>query len=101
FGALAGLATLVLAVASIRFWKKNKIIPIFSVLVVFGMGFQAWLGKTVVDSNLSPLKITIHMVMALLIVAMMLIIIFKSKSNIKPFHYSPTFKNVMIFATLL
>ncbi len=100
-GALAGLATLVLAIVSFRFWKIKKIIPILSVLVVFGMGFQAWLGKTVVDSNLSPLKITIHMVMALLIVAVMLIIIFKSKSDTKPFIYNETFKNVMLFAIIL
>jgi heme a synthase len=100
-GAIAGLATLALAIASISFWKKKKIITILSVLVVFGMGFQAWLGKTVVDSNLSPLKITIHMVMALLIVAMILVIIFKSKSTIKPFNYNLTFKYVMIFATML
>ena len=36
-------------------------------LVVLGMGFQGWLGKTVVDSNLLPFKITIHMAMALLL----------------------------------
>jgi cytochrome c oxidase assembly protein subunit 15 len=100
-GAVSGLATLVLAIASLQFWKKKKIIPILSFLVVFAMGFQAWLGKTVVDSNLSPLKITIHMVMALLIVAIMLIIIYKSKSDLKSFTYNPTFKNVMLFAIML
>ena len=101
FGAIAGLATLVLAIVSFRFWKTKKIIPILSILVVFGMGFQAWLGKTVVDSNLSPFKITIHMVMALLLVAVMLIIIFKSKSDKPSFTYNKTFKNVMIFAIIL
>ena len=39
------------------------------------MGFQAWLGKTVVDSVLSPFKITTHMVVALLIVALILYVI--------------------------
>lgn len=101
FGAISGLATLFLAIASVSFWKKKKTITILSVFVVFAMGFQAWLGKTVVDSNLSPLKITIHMVMALLIVALMLIIIFKAKSHIKPFIYNTTFKNLMVFATIL
>ena len=101
FGAIAGLATLVLAIASFGFWKKKKIIPLLSFLVVFGMGFQAWLGKTVVDSNLSPLKITIHMVMALLIVAVMLMIIYKSQPDIKPFTYNTTFRNVMVFAIIL
>lgn len=101
FGALSGLGTLVLFVASLYFWKKKKIITILSFLVVLGMGFQAWLGKVVVDSNLSPLKITTHMVMALLIVAMVLVIIFKSKSHFKPLIYNTTFRNVMIFSIIL
>ena len=70
-GALAGIATLIVGVLSIRYWKKKKRIPILSLLIILGMGFQAWLGKTVVDSNLLPAKITVHMVMALLIVALL------------------------------
>ncbi|MEB8329688.1 COX15/CtaA family protein [Flavobacteriaceae bacterium KMM 6897] len=83
FGALAGLATLVLAVISFSFWKKNKLVPILSWLVVFGMGFQAWLGATVVYSVLLPSKITIHMVMALVIVAALLYIIHLSGTKVK------------------
>ncbi|MEJ1223451.1 COX15/CtaA family protein [Sediminicola sp. 1XM1-17] len=83
FGALAGLATLVLAVLSFSYWKKNKLIPNLSWLVVFGMGFQAWLGATVVYSVLLPSKITMHMVMALVIVAALLYIIHISEHKIK------------------
>ncbi|MEB8344637.1 COX15/CtaA family protein [Flavobacteriaceae bacterium KMM 6898] len=83
FGALAGLATLVLAVISFSFWKKSKLVPILSWLVVFGMGFQAWLGATVVYSVLLPSKITIHMVMALVIVATLLYIIHLSGTKVK------------------
>ena len=39
------------------------------------MGFQAWLGKTVVDSNLAPFKITFHMLMALLIIALLIYLV--------------------------
>ena len=45
------------------------------------MGIQAWLGKTVVDSNLMPSKISLHMIMALLIVSGLLLIIAKSNAN--------------------
>ena len=76
-GALAGLACLAMAIGSFWYWKSNKKITFFSWIVVFMMGFQAWLGKTVVDSVLSPLKITTHMVVALLIVALLLLIIKK------------------------
>ena len=71
-GVLSGIPILIFSVLSFWFWKKNKWIPIISTLTLFGMGFQAWLGKTVVDSNLAPYKITVHMVMALLIVAFIL-----------------------------
>lgn len=71
-GALAGLATLLLAIFSLSYWKNRKKIVLFSWLIVFAMGFQAWLGATVVYSVLEPVKITVHMVMALVIVALLI-----------------------------
>jgi len=82
FGALAGLATLVLLVGSCWYWREQKSITLLSLFSVAGMGFQAWLGKTVVDSNLAPFKITIHMVMALVIVAVLLYIVHVTSSKI-------------------
>ncbi|MEX0291082.1 MAG: heme A synthase [Flavobacteriaceae bacterium] len=87
FGALAGLATLLLAFISLSYWKINKKITLLSWAVVLGMGFQAWLGATVVYSVLEPVKITIHMVMALVIVAMILYLIHESKVSAGPFKY--------------
>lgn len=74
-GALSGLGCLAMAVLSFWYWKSNKKGIVLSWFVVLMMGFQAWLGKTVVDSVLAPLKITTHMVVALLIVALILYII--------------------------
>jgi cytochrome c oxidase assembly protein subunit 15 len=76
FGALAGLATLLLAVVSLSFWRNQKVITVISWAVLIGMGFQAWLGATVVYSVLEPVKITLHMVMALLIVALLVYLIY-------------------------
>jgi len=78
FGALAGLATLLLAVVSLLFWRKQKAIPLISWAILFGMGFQAWLGATVVYSVLEPVKITLHMVMALFIVALLAYLIYST-----------------------
>lgn len=80
-GALAGLATLVLAFLSLKYWSTNKRVSIISWFIVFGMGFQAWLGATVVYSVLEPVKITIHMLMALVIVAFLLYLIYISNKN--------------------
>ncbi|WP_452219189.1 COX15/CtaA family protein [Lacinutrix undariae] len=101
FGALAGLATIVLAFASLKYRKEKVLIPILSFLILFGMGFQAWLGKTVVDSNLSPYKITVHMVMALLIVAAILYVIYKTKTQNKTVVYNTTFTKILIIASVL
>ncbi len=74
-GALAGLATLVLALFSFRYLKKKPWVTLFSWLIVLGMGFQAWLGATVVYSVLAPVRITLHMLMALAIVGLLIYLI--------------------------
>lgn len=81
-GALAGLATLFLAVVSFYFWKTHKKITIISWLIVLGMLFQAWLGATVVYSVLLPARITIHMIMALVIVALLIYILEQTSKKI-------------------
>ena len=80
-GAIAGLATLFMLIFSIKFWRENKIIVLSSLLIVLGMGFQAWLGKTVVDSNLAPFKITTHMLMAFIIIALLIYCIYISNKK--------------------
>ncbi|MEL6812192.1 MAG: COX15/CtaA family protein, partial [Bacteroidota bacterium] len=67
-GALSGLAILIMAFLSIKKWSVRKRITYLSFLSVGLIGFQAWLGATVVYSVLAPVKITLHMVMALVIV---------------------------------
>ena len=69
-GALAGLIVFVMAVFSIQFWKTNKKITLLSWFSVLLMGFQGWLGARVVYSVLNPVKITIHMIVALIIVGL-------------------------------
>ncbi|ARV10482.1 heme A synthase [Winogradskyella sp. PC-19] len=100
-GALSGLPILIFTIMSIWLWKDKKRFFILSVLTVFGMAFQAWLGKTVVDSNLAPYKITIHMVMALVIVAVILYLIYASKTTYKAQKLDSKFRNILIIATIL
>ncbi len=77
-GAISGLIVLALFIRSLWWVRKQPILPLFSFFAVVGMGVQAWLGKTVVDSNLLPSKISLHMIMALLIVSVLLFIRAKS-----------------------
>lgn len=100
-GALSGIPILIFTIMAFWLWSYKKRILLLSVLTVIGMGFQAWLGKTVVDSNLLPYKITIHMVMALVIVGLILYLIHVSSSKVKDLKYDKHFKNGMIIATAL
>jgi cytochrome c oxidase assembly protein subunit 15 len=80
-GALAGLAMLLLAVFSISWWREKKSRVLFAWVSLFAIGFQGWLGATVVYSVLEPVKITLHMFMALLIAGMLLWMIHSSDTR--------------------
>ena len=95
-GALAGIAVLVMAIASLKFRKTSKSIPLLSWLSVFLMGFQAWLGATVVYSVLNPVKITVHMIVALVIVGVILYIIRKSETKVAVISKDRIFRNVLV-----
>jgi len=98
-GALAGIPILLFTLISVYYWRDYKYLTLISILTVLGMGFQAWLGKTVVDSNLAPYKITIHMLMALVIVGLILSLIIHTKKS-KSVN-NKLFKNLIIFSITL
>lgn len=100
-GALAGVAVFIIAVLSFAFWKTNKKITLFSCLTVFLMGVQGWLGARVVYSVLNPVKITIHMIVALIIVAVLLYIIKNTNHKISKITNDSRFKNVLIVTVIL
>ena len=74
-GAISGLLTFIMFTMSFRYWNTKRKIVFLSGITVLLMGFQAWLGATVVFSVLQPIQITIHMLMALVILALMVYLI--------------------------
>jgi cytochrome c oxidase assembly protein subunit 15 len=100
-GALAGLSTLLMAIFSFSYWKSKRQITVLSWIAVFLMGFQGWLGATVVYSVLNPIKITLHMIVALLIVAVILYIIRKADYAKNVFEKDKLFQSVLIVSLLL
>lgn len=100
--AVAGIPVFVLFVLSIILFKRKKILFVNAALVLFLMGFAAWLGKTVVDSNLLPTKISLHLAIAYLLVLVLTFAIFKSKSwNGITTAPSKLFKKILLLAFLL
>ena len=85
-GVLAGFALLFTAIYSFIYIKSKPSIVIWSVLNLFFVIFQAWLGSIVVSTNLMPWIITVHMLLALLIVAV----------SIYTFYVATTLRNKTI-----
>jgi len=100
-GALAGIACVITFILSFWYRKDNKKLIFLSFFICVLMGFQAWLGKTVVDSVLSPVKITTHMLVAILIVAFQLITIYAVKEKHRGFIFNTKFKWFLIISILL
>lgn len=101
FGALAGIVCFVTFIFAFGYWKENKKIVVYSFLVCVLMGFQAWLGKTVVDSVLNPIKITTHMLTAFLIVALQLYVIYVVSVQNAVRKYDKKFNITLVVVVLL
>ena len=78
-GVTIGFLILLTAWASRIYLKADKSIFYLSLTVLFLTGFQGWLGSAVVASNLQPFMITLHMLLALFIVALLIYAIAKSQ----------------------
>lgn len=70
-GAVTGIFMLALAICSFAYRKVAKRIVVLSLLNLIVVGFQAWLGSIVVSTNLLQWIVTVHMLLALVILAIM------------------------------
>lgn len=80
-GASTGLLILLTAWSSRVFLRTDKTIFYLAVTSFLLVGFQGWLGSTVVASNLKPFMITLHMLLALFIVALLIYTIARSQRD--------------------
>jgi len=80
-GAIIGLLIIINFIASWKFMKKEKSIFIWSLLLVVIVIFQGWIGSVVVSTNLLPWMVTTHMLLAMLIVAILIFLVFKVRHS--------------------
>lgn len=67
-----GIPILLLVACGFSFRKTDKRILLLALATLFSVLFEAWLGKIVVDTNLMPIKITLHVLFVFFIVAFLL-----------------------------
>jgi cytochrome c oxidase assembly protein subunit 15 len=97
---VSGFIFLFLLAGSLKFRKENKWIPIISFTAFFFMLVEAVLGKMVVDSNLKPTMITIHMVIGLLIIGLVLRLLFIIRKEKTSYKYHALFNKLLIISVV-
>lgn len=78
FGAFTGLVIFGTLLASIPFIKRDRPIFYMSLLAFILVGFEGWLGSKVVSTELAPLLVTLHMLLAVVIVFILLYVMARS-----------------------
>lgn len=86
-GVLLGIFAFIALVSSL--WVNKKTFFLNFIAVIF-IGFEAWLGKIVVSSNLSPVKITLHMLFAIFILIIFAYLLEFHKTKFKANPHSKT-----------
>ncbi len=81
-GVLTGLAIFATLLASVSFWKKDRIIFWASLMAFVLVSFEGWLGSKVVSTELHPGMVTAHMAVAILIVFVLLYALARSYSGL-------------------
>lgn len=81
-GAVIGILIFGTFVFSIRYWKTDKTIVVLSFLAFVLVGFQGWIGSIVVSTNLLQWIITVHMLLALVIVCLLIYVYYRSKRSV-------------------
>jgi cytochrome c oxidase assembly protein subunit 15 len=71
-GALIGVFVFLTVVFALPYWRRDRAIFWLSFASFLLTGVQGYLGSLVVSTNLLPVMVTVHMALALLIVALLL-----------------------------
>ncbi len=100
-GALSGFFILLIFFTSLAFVKTRPIIPVLSFLILVVVGFQGWLGSLVVSTKLLPGMVSLHMLLALLIVFLLLVLVVNYTDltiDISANHYPRFLKTWLLIA---
>lgn len=101
-GVSIGLLIMATLYRSLAFWKTDRTVTWLALTVFLAVGFQGWLGSAVVASNLRPVMITAHMLMAFLIVCLLIYAVTRSQrrhfETLDLSRLPPRFSTVLVTA---
>lgn len=78
-GALIGIFILLTAISARHYRRGDPPVFWWSVVAFILVGFQGWLGSVVVASNLATWMVTLHMLVALVIVCILIYVLVRSQ----------------------
>ncbi len=97
-----GLIAIGMLVFSFSYKNENKKMIYFSIMVLLAIGFEGWLGKKVVSSNLKEFVVSLHMLVSLIIVFMLTYLAVASQAfksiEVKPL---PLLRNLSLVLVVL
>ena len=77
-GVIIGFLIFAVFVVSFKFRKTELKLTVIAGITFLLVGFQGWIGSFVVSTNLTPWTITVHMFLALVIVALLIYLVHQS-----------------------
>jgi len=81
FGATTGLVITMAMLFSLLIRKRFPKVVVATMVAFLLTGVEGWMGAKVVESNLAPMVITLHMLLALIIVSLLIYALLKVKLN--------------------
>lgn len=94
-GVLAGFFVLATLITSITYWKKDKAVVVGSIAAFLLIGLNGWLGSRVVATELAQYMITLHLLLAILVVFALLFVFIRS--SVKGFQVNiPAYKRARL-----
>ena len=81
FGATTGLVITMAMLFSLLIRKRFPKVVIATMVAFLLTGVEGWIGAKVVETNLAPIVITLHMLLALIIVSLLIYALLKVKLN--------------------
>ncbi|TXK50753.1 heme A synthase [Pontibacter qinzhouensis] len=102
-GVLIGIFIFLTVVFSIPYLRKDKVVFYLAFTSFLVVGVQGWLGSIVVSTNLLPVTVTVHMALALVLIALLEYMLVRSqaRSFVSRFNFSASTNMLLLIVTAI